>query len=256
MYIRLAAAHANRVQTGALHTCVVHPGFTHWVLSSLEHTQSCNNTWWYEVNINTFLSVNIFFLRSSCSYLWSQSGTAWVQQSHHWPAEESLQLQAQNEPQQAPSSSGLVNLVWSTHSLSSLIYTSCNFTVAAWRWRQHRHMTHRPGWRRCEPCHLLGNEEVLICGRWSEGNLVSWHCYGRTRDHLAALQWAWTSCDRNNDTCNAVTKRGRGGGRVRWRTAMELPKTSKLSDGFVALEIGDVTAKGRSCTFTPTYDVT
>lgn len=106
-----------------------------------------------------------FFLRSSCSYLWSQSGTAWVQQSHHWPAEESLQLLAQNEPQRAPSSYGLVNLVWSPHSLCSLIYTSCSFTVAAWRWRQHRHMTHRPGWRRCEPCHLLGNEEVLICGR-------------------------------------------------------------------------------------------
>lgn len=138
MYIRLTAAHANRVQTGALHTCVVHPGFTHWVLSSLEHTQSYNNTWWYEVNINTVLSVNIFFffLRSSCSYLWSQSGTAWVQQSHHWPAEESLQLQAQNEPQQAPSSSGLVNLVWSPpltllpHLYILQLY-SCSMEVAS-----------------------------------------------------------------------------------------------------------------------------
>lgn len=37
---------------------------------------------------------------------------------------------------------------------------------------------------------------------------------------------------------------------------MELPKTSKLPDGFVGLEIGDVTTKGRSCTFTLIYDFT
>lgn len=60
------------------------------------------------------------------SYLWSWSGTPLAQQTHRWPTEETLQLQAQSEPRWAPSSSGLLGL-WSPFSLCSLIYTSWGF---------------------------------------------------------------------------------------------------------------------------------
>lgn len=53
-YIRLTATHTNWVQAGALHTCVVHPGFTHWVVFSFEHTHRCNDTEWYEKNTSSF----------------------------------------------------------------------------------------------------------------------------------------------------------------------------------------------------------
>lgn len=122
------------MQAGALHTCVVHPGITHWVVSPLEHTHSCNDT---------VFEINIFFLRKHhkrsplCPYLWSQSGTAWVQQSRRWPAEESLQLQVQNAPHTAPSSSGLVRLVWSrSDRLSPLFIHLAALLLRRQRWRQ------------------------------------------------------------------------------------------------------------------------
>lgn len=94
----------------------------------------------------------------------------------------------------------------------SLIYTSCSFTVAASEVASAT-VTWRSGLAEGvgELCHLWWNAEVLIYRRWSEGNLVSWQCYGRAGDHLAVLQWAWTSCDTNNDICNAVTKREKVG---------------------------------------------
>lgn len=54
IYIRLTAAHTNWVQAGALHTCVVHPGFTHWVACSFELAHSCNDTEWCEKNPSSF----------------------------------------------------------------------------------------------------------------------------------------------------------------------------------------------------------
>lgn len=48
VYSRLTATDPNRVQTGALHASVVHPGFTQWVVPPLVHTQSWTNTWWGE----------------------------------------------------------------------------------------------------------------------------------------------------------------------------------------------------------------
>lgn len=107
----------------------------------------------------------------------------------------------------------------------SLIYTSRSFTVEV-----SEVASTIVTWCSClaegvgKPCHFSWNAEVLIYRRWSEGNLVSWQCHGRAGDHLAALQWAWTSCDTNNDICNAVTKREKDGWEERWwRTAIDLP---------------------------------
>lgn len=120
----------------------------------------------------------------------------------------------------------------------SLIYTSYSFAVvgsevasAAVTWPSG--LAEGVG----EPCHLSWNKEVLIYRRWSEGKLVFWHCFGHTGDHLAMLQWAWTSCDTNNDICNAVTKRKKTG-----REEIEdSNRLTKVLEGFAGLEPYDVT---------------
>lgn len=142
----------------------------------------------------------------------------------------------------APSSSGLVRLVWSCSDRLSPLFIHL-FTVAASEVASAT-VTWRSGLAEGvgEPCHLWWNAEVLIYRRWSDGNLVSWQCYGRAGDHLAVLQWAWTSCDTNNDICNAVTKREKVGREERrWRTAIDLPTLSKLLDGFAGFDPSDLT---------------
>lgn len=132
--------------------------------------------------------------KSLGSHLWSWSGTPWVQHSHRWSTEETLQPQAPSEHQQSPSSSGLVSL-WFLFSTCTLIYTSWGFTTTAWRCG---HVAHSVGCGRRQRCHPLGMRVVAVViffvedGAEEEGVSVLalfWH----SRDHLAVLQRAWTS---------------------------------------------------------------
>lgn len=158
-------------------------------------------------------------------HLWSQSCTPWAQRSYRQPRGGTLKLQAQSEPQRAPSSCGPPHFC-------SLIYTSGGSYDCNRRWGWRRHATRRSGRR----WHPSGNNSVVICGWQTEGNLVSWNCFGHSGEHLDVLQRAWTSRDKNNDTSSAVTKRGWAG------EGMEL---SNMNQHFKFL-CGSVNKSGRN----------
>lgn len=182
-------SHSNRHRQGA-DRCTAYrrcPSRSHPVSNVFPQTHTALQ-WHVAVRISERWKKYVFIFKywwwmrekkSLGSHLWSWSGTPWVQQSHRWSTEETLQLQAPSEYQQSPSSSGLVSL-WFLFSTCTLIYTSWGFTTTAWRCG---HVAHSVGCGRRQRCHPLGMRVVaVVIFLWRRGQkrreLMSWHCFG------------------------------------------------------------------------------
>lgn len=190
VYSRLTATDPNRVQTGALHASVVHPGFTQWVVPPLVHTQSWTNTWWGEELkiIHFFINWWVFFKGKCLGFFFLKRVIKnWISplelKWHSMGAAEPPLVHRRNPT--APSNK------WTLKS--SIFITSGQLVIPLLLFFPHLYAlrVHDHGvevwlapscgpqtwlWR-VSAVPSVGNEEVEVLCR-GEGKVVSWHAFG------------------------------------------------------------------------------